>query len=131
MATRARRARIRGRARRSRAVTLATVRRLALALPDVEEGTSYGTPAFRVRGKLFARLHEDGESLVVRIAFQEREILMDADPKTFHITAHYLSYPMMLVRLATVRPGELRTLLADSWRQVAPARLAAAVARGR
>jgi hypothetical protein len=107
------------------------VRRLALALPDVEEGTSYGTPAFRVRGKLFARLHEDGESLVVRIAFQEREILMDADPKTFHITAHYLSYPMMLVRLATVRPGELRTLLADSWRQVAPARLAAAVARGR
>jgi hypothetical protein len=107
------------------------VRRLALALPDVEEGTSYGTPAFRVRGKLFARLHEDGESLVVRIAFQEREILMDAAPETFHITDHYVNYPMMLVRLAIVRPGELRALLADSWRQVAPARLVATVARGR
>ena len=31
-------------------VTLATVRRLALALPGVEEGLSYGTPGFRVRG---------------------------------------------------------------------------------
>src|SRR5262245_13971352 len=131
MGTRARRSRIRGRARRGRAVTLATVRRLALALPGVEEGTSYGTPAFRVRGKLFARLHESGESLVVRISFEERDILMEAAPKTFHITDHYLNYPMMLVRLATVRPGELRTLLAESWRHVAPPRLAATVARGR
>jgi hypothetical protein len=28
-------------------------------LPDVEEGTSYGTPAFRFKGKLIARLHEE------------------------------------------------------------------------
>jgi hypothetical protein len=33
-----------------------TVRQLALALPEVTEGTSYGTPAFHVRGKLLARL---------------------------------------------------------------------------
>ena len=51
--------------KRSR-VTLATVRRLALAFPGVEEGLSYGTPGFRVRGKFLARLWEDGQTLVVR-----------------------------------------------------------------
>lgn len=38
-----------------------TVRAVALALPGVEEGTCYGTPAFRVRGKFLLRLREDGE----------------------------------------------------------------------
>jgi hypothetical protein len=37
-------------------VTLETVRRLALAFPGVEEGLSYGTPGFRVRGRFLARL---------------------------------------------------------------------------
>jgi len=36
---------------RSSPVTLQTVRRIALAFPGVEEGPSYGTPGFRVRGK--------------------------------------------------------------------------------
>ncbi len=34
------------------------VRRLALALPGVAEGTFYGTPAFRVGRKYFTRLHD-------------------------------------------------------------------------
>lgn len=51
------------------------MRRLALALPGVEEGLSYGTPAFRVKGKFLARLKEDGGSLVVKIDFDEREAL--------------------------------------------------------
>lgn len=42
-----------------------TVRRLALALPGVEEGPCYGTPGFRVKGRFLARLWEDGETLVV------------------------------------------------------------------
>ena len=44
-----------------------TVLELARRLPEVEEGTSYGTPALRVRGKFFARLREDGETLVVKM----------------------------------------------------------------
>jgi hypothetical protein len=50
-------------------VTWDTVRQLALALPGVEEGTSYGTPAFKVKGKLLARFHQDGESMVVKIEY--------------------------------------------------------------
>jgi len=39
--------------------TVETVRHLALALPGVKEGTSYGTPALRGRGRFLARLHDD------------------------------------------------------------------------
>jgi hypothetical protein len=92
-------------------VTFKDVRKLALALQNVEEGTSYGTPAFKVEGKLIARLKEDGESLVVGTTFEEREEMMAADPKTYYITDHYLEYPWVLVRLSRVRPDALRDLL--------------------
>jgi hypothetical protein len=89
-------------------------------------GTSYGTPAVKVRGKLFVRLHQDGDSVVVRIDMSERAMRMQADPKAFYITDHYLPYPWMLVRLSAVRRDDLDDLLEDSWRLQAPQRLVAA-----
>jgi hypothetical protein len=106
-------------------VTFAVARRLALALPSVVEGTAYRTPAFRVAGRFFFRLREDGATLAVRIDFDTREALMQARPEAFFITDHYRGYPAMIVRLATVRRSELKALLEESWRQVAPKRLAA------
>jgi hypothetical protein len=46
------------------------VRQMGLALPGVEEGTSYGTPALKVGKKLLARLKEDGETLVLKLGFE-------------------------------------------------------------
>jgi hypothetical protein len=111
--------------RGSGAVSWETVRACALTLPATEEGTSYGTPAFRVRGKLFVRLHDSGDSLVVRMEPAERTMRMAADPESFHITDHYLNYPWVLVRLAVLRRDDLKELLADAWRCVAPKRLLA------
>ena len=91
---------------------------------------SYGTPAFRVGGKLLARLREDSESLVIRIDFLERELLMRADPETFYITDHYLNYPALLVRLPRVRADKLCPLLEQAWRRVAPKRLVTALDGG-
>jgi hypothetical protein len=48
---------------------------------------------------------------------------MEADPETFFITAHYVGYPSILVRLARVDHEDLAQLLEDSWRQNAPKRL--------
>jgi len=121
----------RGRTPPKRRVRYDTLWRLALALPGVEEGTSYGTPAFKVGGKLLARLREDGESLVVRIGFLERELLMKADPETFYITDHYLNYPAVLVRLPKVRAAKLGEVLEQAWRQVAPKRLLALAGEAR
>ena len=108
-------------------VTFDTVRQIAKTLPAAEESTSYGTPAFKVKGKLFARLHQDGESLVIGVDFEAREEMMSAEPEKFYITDHYLNYSWMLVRLSKVRPDELKDLLIGSWRRVTPKNLSASL----
>jgi len=90
------------------------------------EGTSYGTTAFKVNGKLLARFHQDGDSLVVKVEYAAREVLMGANPKTFYITDHYRCWPWVLVRIASVDPDELRQLLEEAWLSRAPKRLVAA-----
>src|SRR5437016_5947075 len=45
------------------------LRPIALALPGMTEGTSYGTPGFHVNKKFIARLEEDGITLVIRTFF--------------------------------------------------------------
>lgn len=107
--------------------TFETARQLALALPEVEEGTSYGAPAFKVRGKLFARLREEGV-LVVKVDLGYQEALLRTEPDTYFITPHYAGYPYVLVRLARVDREELRGLLAEAWRLSAPKRLVADLA---
>jgi len=51
-----------------------------MALPEVELSTSYGTPALKVRGKLIARLKEDGESIVVPVGARHSEANPGPDP---------------------------------------------------
>jgi hypothetical protein len=109
--------------RKPEPATLATVRRHALSLPGVEEGTSYGTPAFRVSGKLFARMHQTEDAVIIRMDRDMREALMRRDPETFFITDHYLAHPWVLVRLATVDHDALGGLLEQAWRRFAAQRL--------
>ena len=116
---------------KTKPLTWETVRQIAQTLPAAEESTSYRTPAFKVKGKLFARLHQDGESLVVGVGFEEREEMMSAAPDKFYITDHYLNYPWMLVRMSKVRPDELRDLLIGSWRRAAPNDLVGALSNFR
>jgi hypothetical protein len=106
-------------------VSFETVRRLALALPGVEDGTSYGTPALKVRGKLFLRLREDGETLVVPADDAAREYWMQLDPEAFFLTDHYIGYDRLLVRLSRVRETALKAVIESGWRGIAPPRLLA------
>lgn len=96
------------------------VRDIALALPGVEEGTSYGTPAFKVKGKLFARLHQDGETLVLRCEAEEREVLLAARPELFFLTDHYRDHPWVLARFGRASEGELVAMLEDAHARAAP-----------
>ena len=116
----------RAKTRATSPVTFDTVREIALALPGVEEGTSYRTTAFRVNGKLFARFHQDAESLVIKVEYAAREVLMGANPETFYITDHYRCWPYMLIRVSRVKRDELRDLLEEAWRGVASKRMIAA-----
>ncbi len=111
-------------------VTYDTVRELARRLPEVDESTSYGTPALKVRGKMFVRLKEDGDTIVLRTDSFEREHLLSTAPEIFFITDHYRDYPWVLVRLSTVDVAQLRELLEDAWRRVAPRKLIATLNEG-
>ena len=107
-------------------ITFETVRALGLALPDVEEGTTYGTPALKIGGKMFACVpsHKSAEpdSLAIRIDFAQRDELLAADPATYYIKDHYVGYPCVLVRLNRVHPDALRDLLLMAWRFVSASR---------
>ena len=96
---------------RGGAITFEAVRRLAFALPHVEDGTSYGTRALKVKGKLFVRLKEDPTVIVVKMPFDLREGLLADQPETYFITDHYLNYEWVLVRLPKVTEPALRELL--------------------
>ena len=103
-------------------ISFDTILKMGLALPDVEEGTTYGAPSLKVRGKMFAcrPIHPSAEpeTLAVRIDFDQRDELMAADPESYYLTEHYVNYPVVLVRLSRVHPDALRDLLAIGWRFV-------------
>ena len=100
-----------------------TVRELTAALPGVEESRSRGMPTLKVGVKLFARLHEDGESAVVRIDKRHRAALIRENPAAFHVSDHYSAFPYVLVRIQKASFEELRYVLENAWRLVAPEEL--------
>ncbi|MFF0200522.1 MmcQ/YjbR family DNA-binding protein [Streptomyces sp. NPDC005017] len=100
------------------------VRRVALSLPDATEKVAWSMPTFRVAGKMFATLPEDESSMAVRCPKEERDELVLAEPDKFWIAGHEAQFAWVRVRLAALEDeGELRDILADSWRQAAPSRL--------
>ena len=101
-------------------VTFDDVRKVALRLPGVEDSTSYGTPALKVRGKLFVRLHQSGECFVLRTTILDRQIMIQANPDAFFLTDHYVGYPWVLARLSATRKADLPNLIEMAWKLVAP-----------
>jgi hypothetical protein len=93
------------------------VRHLAKKLDGVEDGTSYGTPALKVKGVLMARLKEDSETLVLRTSFVDRDLLMRDAPAIYYITEHYRNYPWVLVRLSAIPESELADRLEEAWQR--------------
>jgi hypothetical protein len=105
-------------------VTEDDVRAAALCLPETTEKPSYGTPGFRVKDKLFARIREEGDVLVVWCEdLGEKDALIASEPGKFFTTPHYDGHPTVLVRFGAVDRDELLELLTDSWRVRAPKRV--------
>jgi hypothetical protein len=101
-------------------LTLEDLRAFLLALPGVEEGTAYGHPAFRVKGRQLLGLKVEEGAAGLRVGFDERDLLLEADPETFYVTDHYRSYPTVLIRIAKVDPEQFRRMIVRRWREVAP-----------
>ena len=97
------------------------LRPIALALPGMTEGTSYGTPAFHINKKFVARIKEDGITLVIKT--WEREKWIKAKPSVYYFTDHYRDYPAVLVRLSKVSKKDLEVLFLEAWKKLAPKKL--------
>jgi hypothetical protein len=114
------------------------VRRLALALPEATEGTTYGNRAFKVRDKLFAwerplrkadlealgDAAPGGEILGVRVEHEgAKQALLSAEPGWCFTTPHFDGYPSVLVQLDKVGLEDLEDVIADAWLSRAPRKL--------
>src|SRR5215469_12276568 len=99
-----------------------TVRTLGHSLPDVVDGTAYGSPAVKLGGKLLACVpvnkSAEANSIAVRIDLEQRAELLRERPETYYITDHYASDPIVLVRLAKITRADLKELLRDACRFV-------------
>lgn len=96
-------------------------RELILSFPEMEEGTAYGSPIFKVKNKMAARLSEEfPATIVVKTDLPLRSSLLEGAPDAFYITPHYAAHPLMLVRLSEVSADDLKYLIEQAWRIVAP-----------
>ena len=102
--------------------TFAAVEAIGRALPGVEVTTAWGQPALKVRGKMFVCIasHKSAEpdSLVVMMAFTDRDALVEDDPATYYLKEHYLNHPCVVVRLTHIRLDALRDLVVGAHRFV-------------
>ncbi|OXE36363.1 MAG: hypothetical protein CGW95_08095 [Phenylobacterium zucineum] len=97
---------------------------IVMSFPGTEKAMSYGSPAYKVNGKFFTRLRREDQSMVLMgISMDEREMLLEAEPGTFHLTPHYKDYPSVLARIATLHPGSFRNFLERRWRTIAPKKI--------
>jgi hypothetical protein len=116
--------------------TRADVRRIALALPEAteaEDGFGFSVLngqkrksfawAWRERIEPGKPRVENKSVIAVRVPRQDKEILISSDPEKFFTEPHYNGFPAVLVRLEAVGTKELRELLTDAWRCVAPRKL--------
>ena len=101
-------------------MTADEMKAIVLAFPGAEEGTSYGSHSFKVNGKFFTRLRRDDASVVLMdVSHDEREMLMEAEPGTFHLTPHYKDYPCVLARIESLHAGSFQNFLERRFRKVA------------
>jgi hypothetical protein len=110
------------------------VRRLALALPGVEEIDSDGFD-FRVGGHGFVWSYPErlpGRPRVIRTDIAvlyvgdeaEKQALLLGEPGLFFTAPGYENWPLVLLRLAEVDAGRLTELVTDAWKMRAPDEIA-------
>lgn len=101
-------------------LTQGQVRSLALGLPEAEERPHFDRPSFRVRGKIFATLAADGDSVVLKLALPVQESASQSWPDGVILPKHWSRHGWTQLKLAAIPAAEMSDLVRHAWRQVAP-----------
>jgi predicted DNA-binding protein (MmcQ/YjbR family) len=110
--------------------TTARLREICLSLPEAVEKPfgGHSAPSFRVRDKLFLMTSEDGGSMTFKAGPGVQEALVASDPERFFVPAYVGSKGWLGARLDVDQDwDELAELIEDSYRLIAPRRLAAGI----
>jgi hypothetical protein len=103
-------------------------RRLALSMPEAVEVGHMGHPDFRVGGKIFASIDASGARGCIRLEPERQEMLMAAEPGLFEPAEGYWGRKgWTYLTLAPADEATARSVLAASWRGVAPKSLISSV----
>jgi hypothetical protein len=110
------------------AVTEAKFKKIALSFPEAHEKKSYGNPSIFIAKKFLTRLRAEDDSIVLIVgSIDERDMIIESDPKTFHIAEHYKNYPSVLARIARIDENTLHGMLERRWRVIVPKKVLKAV----
>jgi len=100
------------------------VRKLALALPEATEEPHFHLSSFRIKGKIFATLAPDGSFMNVFVDDEQREIMVNVDPKAYE-SLRWGKIAYLHVHLAAAKARDLKALLRGAWERKAPKKLLA------
>jgi len=111
--------------RRTKRLVYEDIRKLALSLgfPGVTETVSWGQPCLKAHGKLWFFWSPSEDAPVFKVPFEERDMLVEADPGTFFYTPHYKAHQLVLARADKIDKEWIRTNLVRVWRDLAPKRV--------
>jgi len=114
--------------------TQADVRRIALSMPETEEKPDHFAFSVRNKGKLkgfvwvwMERIDPkkprvpQPDVIAVRVAsLEEKDRVLESDPRKFFTEPHYNGFPAVLVNLPSISVRELKPLITEAWRTQAP-----------
>lgn len=107
-------------------ITLAAIRRYAMALPDVVEKPHFRLPGFRVADKLFVHVEKGDAHAIVCVGQQEAETAAADGPDTYQeVWRSGRIFVGLRVDLSKVTKDRMRELIEHAWRNRTPKRLAA------
>ena len=90
------------------------VRRISLALPDVEEAPSWGDLTFKVNGRAFVHPGRVEGAIYIPLPDEDVQLLMRAKPDVYFQTPHYEGHGVLL-RLDAADEDELAGTLEDAY----------------
>jgi hypothetical protein len=103
-------------------VTVEQIRKLALALPEAIEQEHWGNPSFRVRGRIFATVPDNGHLNVMIDPFDVDAVVRE-NPEFCEELWWGKELRGVRVSLRKAAPQTVKALLAAAWRRRAPKQL--------
>ena len=95
-------------------------RAIALGMPSAVEQAHFGSPSFRVEGKIFAQLSADGETGLVKLPPGAQEWALDTYPEACTSASHWGKHGWTHLAWRELPQAIVADFVTSSWRSVAP-----------